>query len=257
MGVTTLVVSLVLADPVPVTTCGQVVVGSGILVGDLDCSAEADEAVKLSGRLLLGGFTLTGNAAFDVVRCQVGRCTVTGPGTVTGGADGVRSDGSARIEAGASVSGNASDGLRAERSAKVRDASVTGNGGDGVRSSARATVLRSTVSGNTGDGVRADTSASVKDSTVDGNGGSGVDGELAAKATRSTVTGNGFDGLKGQRVVLAGSAATGNGTDPACAIVDDCADLASARRPSVTGASTCGTSRDTENGGTWGVCSND
>jgi hypothetical protein len=245
------------ATPVPVTTCGQVVVGTGQLVGDLDCSASADEAVKLSGRLLLNGFTLTGNPAFDVVRCEVGRCGVSGPGTITGGADGVRSDRGARIDAGALVTGNAGDGVRTESSAKVLDATVDGNGGDGVRSKSRATIQRSTVSGNGGDGVRTDSTASLKESTVTGNAGAGVDSDRSAKARLSTVTANGLDGLKGLRVVLSSSTATGNGTAPICGVVDDCADLAAARLPRLRGASACDTSRDTENGGSWGVCAND
>jgi hypothetical protein len=257
IAATALVASLGMAQPVPVTACGQVVTGSGVLVADLDCSGEADEAVKLSGRLALGGFTLTGHPAFDVVRCEVGQCSVAGPGIVTGGLDGVRGDRGVRVEAGAVISGTAGDGVRSDGSAKVRDSMITANGGDGIRSKARASVLRSTVSGNAGDGVRADKSASVKDSTVTSNGGNGVDSELTAKAVRSSVTGNGFDGLKGNRVVLAASTATGNGTDAACGVTDECADLAAAVRPVVAATSTCGTSRDTENGGTWGVCAND
>lgn len=245
------------AAPVPVTACGQVVNGTGQLVADLDCSGAADEAVKLSGRLLLNGFTLTGNPAFDVVRCEVGACGVSGPGTVTGGFDGVRSDRGARVDGGAVISGNAGDGVRTDSSAKVLDATITGNGGDGVRSKARATVQRSTVSGNGGDGVRADSTVSLKESTVTGNAGAGADSERTAKAKLSSVTANGLDGLKGLKVVLSSSTATGNGTAPICGVLDDCADLAAASRPRLAGTSACGTSRDTENGGSWGVCTND
>jgi len=201
-------------SPVPVTTCGQTVTGTGQLVTNLDCSGTADDAVKLSGKLLLNGFTLTGNPAFDVVRCAVGACRVSGPGTVTGGSA-------------------------------------------GVRSKSRAKILRSTVSGNGGDGVRADGSASIKESTVTGNAGAGVDSDRTAKAKLSTVTANGLDGMKGLRVALSSSTATGNGTDPSCGVTDDCADLAAATLPRVTATSACDTSRDTENGGTWGVCAND
>ncbi len=243
--------------PVPVTTCGQIVSGTGQLLADLDCSANADEAVKLSGRLLLNGFTLIGNPAFDVVRCEVGRCGVSGPGTITGGSDGVRSDRGARVDAGAVIAGNAGDGVRTESTAKVMDSTVSGNGGDGVRSKSRATVQRSTVSGNGGDGVRTDSTASLKESTVTGNAGAGVDSDRTAKAKVSSVTANGLDGLKGLKVVLSNSTATGNGTAPICGLLDDCADLAAASRPRLAGISGCGTSRDTENGGSWGVCAND
>jgi hypothetical protein len=84
-----------------------------------------------------------------------------------------------------------------------------------------------------------------------------VDSDLTAKAKLSTVTGNGLDGLKGLRVVLSSSTAAGNGTAPSCGVVDDCADLAAANLPRLSGTSACGTSRDTENGGSWGVCAND
>ena len=245
------------AASVPVTACGQEVQGSGILVADLDCSAEPDEAVKLAGRLFLGGFTLTGNPAHEVVRCKIGRCGITGPGTITGGSDGVRSDRSARIDAGAVITGNAGDGVSTDVSAKVRDATVSGNGGDGVRSKTKATVLRSTVTGNAGDGIRADGSVSLKQSTVSLNGGNGVDSDLTAKAALSNVLDNGFDGVRGLRAVLSSSTATGNGTDPACGVTDECADVASELPPGVNATSTCGTSRNTEGGGTWGVCAND
>jgi hypothetical protein len=246
------------AAPVPVTTCGQVVTGSGALVGDLDCSGQGDDAVKLAGRLFLNGFTLTGNPGFDVVRCEAGPCGVVGPGTVTGGLDGVGSDHGARVEAGAIVTGNVGDGVRTDSSARVIDATISANGGDGVRSKTRATVQRSTVSGNGANGVRTDRTANVKTSTVTDNGGNGVDSDVTAKATAtSVVSANGFDGLKGLRVVLSNSSATGNGTNPACGVTDECADLAAASKASVTGTSMCGTSRNTESGGTWGVCSND
>lgn len=245
------------ATPIPVTTCGQVVAGTGQLVGDLDCSGETDEAVKLSGKLLLNGFTLTGNPAFDVVRCEVGRCGVTGPGTITGGSDGVRSDRTARVDGGVVITGNTGDGVRSDSSAKVIDSTITGNGGDGVRSKSRATVQRSTVSGNGGDGVRADGSVSLKEATVTGNAGAGVDSDSTAKATASSVTSNGLDGLKGLRVVLSSSTATGNGIAPACGVIDDCADLAAAARPALRGLSLCDTSRNTEADGSWGVCAND
>lgn len=245
------------AAPVPVTVCGQVVNGTGILVADLDCSATADDTVKLRGRLLLGGFALTGNPAFDVVRCVTGGCVVSGPGTVTGGMDGVRSDRGARVDKGATISGNAGDGVRTDSSARVIDATVSSNGGDGVRSKSTATILRSTVSGNDGDGVRTDLTANVKDSTVSSNSGNGVDSDRSAVATRSHVDGNGHDGLRGLRAVLSSSSATGNGTDAACGVTDECADLAAAFLPRVRGTSTCGTSRNTEGGGTWGVCTND
>lgn len=53
------------------------------------------------------------------------------------------------------------------------------------------------------------------------------------------------------------STATGNGTNRACGATDECADVASVLEPAVRGASSCGTSRNIEVGGTWSVCSGD
>jgi hypothetical protein len=75
-----------------VTSCGQFFRGSAMLAGDLDCSATDNDAVKLQGRLHLGGFTIIGHPAHDVVRCLKGACRIEGPGTITGGASGVHSD---------------------------------------------------------------------------------------------------------------------------------------------------------------------
>src|SRR4029453_2373390 len=65
----------------PVTTCGQMVEGVGILQADLDCTAVGGDAVTLANRstLKLGGFTLTANSGG--VEC-FGSCRVLGPGTI-------------------------------------------------------------------------------------------------------------------------------------------------------------------------------
>lgn len=246
------------AAPIAVTTCGQLVKGTGQLVGDLDCSAGVGEAVHLTGTLLLNGFVLTGAPTSDVVRCETGACRIVGPGTVTGGTDGVRSDRGARVEAGAIVTGNAGDGVRTDKTAKITGATVSANGGDGVRSKTTAVLNGASILDNAGDGVRTDGTATVKGSTVSGNGGNGIDSDKIAKAMKgSTVTGNGFDGIRGIRAQLHDSTATGNAADPACGVTDECADVASDLFPKVKGTSTCGTSRNPELGGTWGVCSND
>ena len=121
-----------------------------------------------------------------------------------------------------------------------------------------STITGSTITGNTGDGVRTDGSVTVKGSTVGGNGGNGIDSDKSAKAMKlSTVNGNGFDGIRGVRAGLYDSTATGNGTNTACGVTDECADVASDLFPAVKGTSTCGTSRNTDVGGTWGICTND
>ncbi len=87
-----------------VTECGQIVERHGVLAQDLDCTAETFAAVRLHRRatLDLNGFSITGTPAAvpndcwlgacpdeaDLVRC-VRRCTVEGPGTLTGGRYGI------------------------------------------------------------------------------------------------------------------------------------------------------------------------
>ncbi len=250
--------SATFAATIPVTSCGQFVRGTGQLTADLDCSADPGVTLALQGKLLLNGFTLTGYALSDVVFCALGGCRIVGPGTVTGGSDGVRSDHGARIEAGAIVTGNSGDGVRTEKTAKVIDATVSDNGGDGIRSKTTAVISGATITGNAGDGIRTDGTATVKGSTVDGNGGDGIHSDKYAKAMKlSTVSGNGFDGVRGVRALLIDATATGNGTNAACGFTDECADLASDLFPAVKGASTCGTSRNTDLGGTWDVCTLD
>src|SRR5262245_23396571 len=65
----------------PVTSCGQMVEGIGLLQADLDCTVAAGPAVTLANRatLNLGGFTITAN--FGGVEC-LGSCRVLGPGSI-------------------------------------------------------------------------------------------------------------------------------------------------------------------------------
>lgn len=243
--------------PAPVTACGQQVQGTGQLVADLDCTGSGDEAVKLDGTLLLNGFTLTGDPSFDVVRCVAGGCRVIGPGTVTGGADGVRSDRGARVEGGATVSGNAGDGVRTEKTAKITGATISGNGGDGVRSKGSAVLKGAIVHSNGGSGVRTDGTANVQEiSDVSFNAEDGIHSQKSAKLTLSSAQANGFDGVRGVQVQLKGAFSQGNGTDPSCGVLDDCADVAAELLPKLK-SSTCLTSRNTESGLPWGVCAND
>jgi hypothetical protein len=245
------------AHAVDVTSCGQFVRGNAKLTGDLDCSATADDAVKLQGRLHLGGFTITGDPAHDVVRCQKGACRIDGPGTLTGGADGIRSDKGTKI-IGATISNNAGDGVRAEKVARIVSASISNNGANGIdadKVDARSTGLLS----NGGDGAHAVRKATLRDCNITGNDGDGVSSDRLAKVSQSTtVTGNGLDGVDAGRIMLKTNASvTVNGTSAACGVSAECDDLATDRRPIVGSGASCGTSRDTARGGTWGVCIGD
>jgi hypothetical protein len=242
---------------VDVTSCGQFVRGNAKLTGDLDCSATADDAVKLQGRLHLEGFTITGNPAYDVVRCLKGACRVDGPGTLTGGGEGIRSDKNARLVS-ATVSNNAGVGVRAQKTARVDGASISNNGGNGVdadKVKARATDFL----GNGGNGAQAVRKATFFSCNVAANDGDGVSSDRLARVSQNTtVTGNGLDGVDAGRIMLKTNASvTLNGTSAACGVTEECDDLATDRRPIVGSGASCGTSRDTGGGGTWGVCLGD
>jgi hypothetical protein len=240
-----------------VTSCGQFVRGSGILDGDLDCSATADDAVKLQGRLHLGGFTLTGHPAYAVVRCLKGPCRIEGPGALTGGADGIRSDKNAKV-IGVTISNNVGDGVRAGKTARMESTSIFNNGAYGVyadKVDARSTGLLD----NGGDGAHAVRKVTLRGCNVTGNDGDGVSSDRLAKVTQvTTVIGNGLDGIDAGRIMLKTNAsATMNGTSAACGVTEECADLATDRRPVIGSGGICGTSRDTGGGGTWGLCLGD
>lgn len=252
------------AHAIPVTTCGQVVKGTGDLVADLDCSAHVGRSVQLIGRLRLNGFTLTGNPSSPVVFCNIGSCLVSGPGTLTGGSKGVTSDVGVTV-VDATIVANSGDGVFSFRSARVKGAStIANNGGNGVRASRIVSIVGGrqalpdvVISGNGGDGIQAVRAVRVQNGVVTGNSGDGVETEGAASLAGATVQANGFDGVRGLSVRLRDTTATGNRTAPTCGISDDCADVAAARRPSLNGASTCEVSRDTGGSGTWGVCTMD
>jgi hypothetical protein len=237
-----------------VVSCGQFFRGSAMLAGNLDCSSTDDDAVKLQGRLHLGGFTLTAHPAHAAVRCLKGACRIDGPGTITGGAQGVRSDKNARL-VGVAVGNNPGEGVRAGRTARLDGGSISNNGGVGVyadKINARSTSLV----GNGDDGAHTVRKASLLGCTVNGNSGDGVSSDRLVKVSRGTViTGNGLDGVDAGRVMLKVDATVAaNATSAACGVTEQCDDLATAYRPIIGSGAVCGTSRDTVNGGSWGAC---
>lgn len=242
---------------VDVTSCGQSVRGNAKLTGDLDCSATDDDAVKLQGRLHLEGFTITGNPAHSVVRCLRGACRVDGPGVLTGGAEGIRSDKNARVVS-ATITGNAGQGVRALKTARLDAASIADNGGDGVDAD-KVKAASTDVVGNGGDGAHAVRKILLSFCNVAGNAGDGLSSDRLVRVSHdTTVTGNGLDGVDAGRIFLKVNAEVmTNGTSAACGVSEECDDLASDRLPIVGSGASCGTSRDTGGGGSWGVCLDD
>ncbi len=245
------------AFAVDVTSCGQFVRGNATLLGDLDCSSVDDDAVKLQGRLHLGGFTITANPAHAVVRCLKGACRVDGPGSLTGGAEGIRSDKNARVVS-ATVGGNVGDGVRALKTARLDEASVANNGGVGVDAD-KVKAQTTSFLANGGDGAHAVRKILLSFCNVADNVGNGLRSDRLVRVSHdTTVSGNGLDGINAGRIFLKVNAeVTLNGTSAACGVTEECDDLATDRRPIVGSGASCGTSRDTGGTGSWGVCLGD
>ena len=233
------------APAVTVDTCGQIVTGVGTLAADLDCSGFASgESVTLrkGARLELNGHTLTGNSGQVVVlcckeiepapACKLAKCSVFGPGVITGGLGGIRSDRADVRDLTIDVA--AGDGVSAIDRAKIRNSTITGSAFAGVDSQ-RIQVRESSISGHT-TGLRATVSIKVSDSDITGNSGSGVslqgantakrvvlkdsmvsqNGDFGILATtratvrRSEITDNGGVGIQGTKLKLKDSTVTGN-----------------------------------------------
>jgi len=83
------------AHGLDVTSCGQVVPEgeTGVLQTDLDCSADPPSFhVTLRNRatLALNGHSIKGSPGSEIVACNIAaRCTVVGPGTLSGGFCGI------------------------------------------------------------------------------------------------------------------------------------------------------------------------
>ena len=240
----------------PVSSCGQFIRGSGILVGDLDCSVADEDAVKLQGRLHLAGFSITGHPAHAVVRCLKGACRVEGPGAISGGAEGVRSDKNTRL-IDLTIRNNGT-GVRALKTARLDRAQILDNGETGVDAD-KINAHSSSFLNNGGDGAHTVRKATLLGCTVTGNAGDGVSSDRLAKVSHSSiVTGNGLDGVDAGRIMLKKTSAVFlNGTSAACGVTEECDDLATARRPVISLDSSCGSSRNTADGGDWGACPGD
>jgi hypothetical protein len=215
-----------LADPQPLTTCGQTVSGAYYLAADLDCTGVSGHGVAFRGygQLDLRGFTLS-NAENDGVEC-FNMCRIVGPGAIVGSAShGVRAPHGVEL-VGVTISGNNGPGVVGTR-VKLADCVVTNNGFDGVSASRRAILVNTTVSGNDENGV-------VTDGAVFGG-----------------------DRCRMGATKLVNSSVTGNSQSVDCGVGTDCADLVACRRPRVDDPASCETSRNVTSGDTWGVCADD
>lgn len=260
--------TLVAATPaaaIDVTTCGQVVIGTGDLRADLDCSAHPGLfSIQLIGRLRLNGFSLRGNPTRPVVYCNTGPCSVTGLGTIWGGREGVASDVGVKLKD-VWIDASTGDGVTAQRAVRVTGQTfILRNGGSGIRSRAHVAVIgpagvspRAYVGGNGEDGIRSLGNVRLQRAEVDSNGASGIAADGSVMATDSHANDNGLDGARGQRVKLTHTTAIRNGSDAACTSGTDCADVASAQQPQVRGVSLCDASRRLDGSGDWNVCSAD
>lgn len=147
-------------DAVEIDRCGQSV-GEGrraYLSADLDCRGLAGEGVVLAdgARLDLAGHWLLGEpepagGIWQGVRCKAGgRCTVAGPGLITGfSASGVAGTRVRIIEV--ELSGNGRAGVAAYQRVRMRDSVVRDNGTVGVLVGRRFRSRRSEI-GNHPDG---------------------------------------------------------------------------------------------------------
>jgi hypothetical protein len=216
---------------VPITSCGQTVTASAVLMQDLNCTGAGIVVGASKIRIDLNGFVLKGDGGdpgvddsggFDGVAIKNGALRNFASGVNAPGADSIRisnvvASGNAIhgiLVFGASASitsvtaaGNAEVGITIlGASASIKSSTAAGNGDDGIHvSGASASIKSSSAAGNGNDGISVDgASASITSVTAAGNGGAGffVIGALASIKS-SIASGNGFDGI-----LVSGDAAT-------------------------------------------------
>jgi hypothetical protein len=239
-----------------VTTCGQVVAPGdvGILQADLDCSGVSGPllaAVLLqeNASLSLNGHTLIGRADEPGVVSDVARrCTVSGPGTITGASTGIYV-GMTRLTV---------HDLVLQQNNLAIDASVG-------RLDVRNVTADSSVSGGR---IRADHLTVTRD----GDGNCIMGGQLrgsditvtgchtgvtagVVRVTRLDASDNFTIGVTAKKVKLTDSVVTGN------IFIGHPLDILTDSMPKLVNT-TCGTSAQRDDsptgvGPTWGVCAND
>jgi hypothetical protein len=187
------------ASAAPVTSCGQVVAGAGVLTADLDCSAYADgPAITVSddASLALAGYRLIGNPTQPAVRCEIS-CSVRGPGTIDGGLQSVRaSDCSVR---GLNITGAVEDSVYCW-TGDIRKSTISGAGnhcayGDSLR------IARSSIFGCGRNGVDTETGLVASHVEVRDCGAVGM----------AVFTPTPFDKVRIRKCIMENNAASGFG----------------------------------------------
>ncbi len=271
------------AQPIPVTTCGQVVSGDALLVGDLDCWPLQDGVVIEKGTLDMNGFTIRGSVRGIVcgsggVTDQKGKCTILGPGAISATiSQGILANNKLVLD-GVTVFANDNVGIAPAGRFRIVNSHVWINSGKGISgidpyNKLRGRIDNSIIEENGGHGVADFSNVRIKNSVIERNGGSGVRIDRI-KATDSTITGNGLFGVHGgdyfstgpdcccidrpRRIKLVRTQVTGNGTDGACGITEPCADIAACKEPALRDPlSTCDSSHVLGSGivgQNWEVC---
>jgi hypothetical protein len=267
--------AVTLANPaaaeVLITTCGQVATERARLAADLDCSSHVGSAVVLQRTTLyLDGHKIIGSGRVEsvpysgvAVACvtpdtsyadglRPTRCTVVGPGEISGADDGIRSQ-FPRVR-GATITGNQATGVGATGRLRLTDTIVSNNGTAGVVvvGRGRSLISGSTLRENDGPGViynsccKTTVGLTIDDSEITLNAGHGV-----LNATSQPLT-------------IRGSTVSANALDPGspyCATAPwggeiGCADITSYGPVSVA-QTVCGTSFEPLTGETLGICAND
>lgn len=217
------------ATAVDITACGQIVPAHevGVLQSDLVCTGHG-LAVRASGTLQLAGHSITGDGDIGEtgVVCSgpngraTGRCTIQGPGTISGFGRGVSVISSVVLRD-LVVTGNGEGILSPAQLGDVDATNVDASGNAGVGIRGRKVIASFvTASNNGGAGIIGDKRGVVgSDIVADGNGSSGIvafpssSGIVAFPSARiSNVQANGNAGpaIYAGRVKLAGVTASGN-----------------------------------------------
>src|SRR5262245_38941701 len=253
------------ASGVNVVACGQIVRRGevGDLLADLACPGggvvlEAKAALNLNGHVVAGPGAGSGSCLFPDcggVWCQGSRCTVEGPGEITGFPIGIFSQDpidlarKGRVTAANLLLRGNNEGLRA-RSAGLSSVVARENGLGISAESCRLENVEASANGPLPLGLAVGiVGRTIRGGDVRVEGNLGAFGAIVAtnvNLTRATVTGNAGDGIRvARRISLRDSTVTANAT----------VDLSAPRRPRLTNT-TCGSSSD-QLSGDWDVCTND